>query len=174
MNIHPIFVHFPIALLTIYAILEILPIKKLQNSATAENIKSFLVVFGALSSILAYWTGGLAGEGIENGTLRHLIGVHSFFAGITVVIFIVIASLYSVRFISRAPIGARLMNSKIAPLWRLKLKVARMLDRRSILVSLAAVGLIALTITGGLGGAIVYGPDADPIVKLVYKIFVGN
>lgn len=39
-------------------------------------------------------------------------------------------------------------------------------------IVLALLGLGALMITGALGGAITYGPDADPIVSIVYKIFV--
>ena len=37
---------------------------------------------------------------------------------------------------------------------------------------LALLGLIAITITGGLGGAIVYGKDVDPIVSFIYKLTV--
>lgn len=41
-----------------------------------------------------------------------------------------------------------------------------------LLVLLSLLGLCSLMITGALGGAITYGTDADPIVSIVYKLFV--
>jgi len=43
-----------------------------------------------------------------------------------------------------------------------------------VAIVLALAGLVAITVTGGLGGAIVYGPDADPFFKLVYHFIVGS
>ena len=34
----------------------------------------------------------------------------------------------------------------------------------------SALGLVAVTITGALGGALVYGPDVDPFVSLIYRL----
>jgi uncharacterized membrane protein len=73
MNLHPIFVHFPIALLTIYALLEVfIPLKvkvfkvcKWQNTKLYallvnpiwKHIKAFLVIFGAVTVIPTLLTG---------------------------------------------------------------------------------------------------------------------
>lgn len=43
--------------------------------------------------------------------------------------------------------------------------------RSPFLPFLALIGLIAITMTGALGGAIVYGPNVDPVVKFVYSLF---
>jgi len=36
---------------------------------------------------------------------------------------------------------------------------------------LALLGLVLIIITGGLGAAIVYGPNVDPFVNFIYSIF---
>lgn len=41
----------------------------------------------------------------------------------------------------------------------------------AILGTAAALGLVAITITGGLGASIVYGPDVDPVVHFIYSLF---
>jgi len=40
-----------------------------------------------------------------------------------------------------------------------------------IVYVLAIAGIIAITFTGALGAAIVYGSDVDPIVKIIYGLF---
>ena len=37
-------------------------------------------------------------------------------------------------------------------------------------ILLALVGLVCITITGGLGGTMVYGPNADPFFGVIYKL----
>ncbi len=38
-------------------------------------------------------------------------------------------------------------------------------------ISLSILGLIMLTITGGLGGILVYGPNADFVTSFLYTLF---
>jgi len=35
----------------------------------------------------------------------------------------------------------------------------------------ALIGAVCLTITGALGGAMVYGPTSDPFVSFIYTLF---
>jgi len=58
MNVHPIFVHFPIALLTIYALLELIQFKKVTSWNPWFYIKASFVVFGAIGTYAALFTGG--------------------------------------------------------------------------------------------------------------------
>lgn len=36
---------------------------------------------------------------------------------------------------------------------------------------LALLGIIAVTITGALGGAISHGANTDPVVQMIYNLF---
>ena len=79
-NIHPIFVHFPIALFTIYALFEIIRIKRFETTDTITYIKSAFLIIGSISSMLAVPTGELVGETMEDGPLGRLLETHAFFA----------------------------------------------------------------------------------------------
>ncbi len=125
MNIHPLFVHFPIALLTLYALFEIfIPIKirafkllKKENTVFYKwlidpvwnSIKAFLVIAGTLIAFPTLQTGELAEEVFRDAAtspelfhqsqVAQLIEVHSTFANITVGIFAVLAVAYIVRIV---------------------------------------------------------------------------
>lgn len=178
MNIHPIFVHFPIALLTLYALLEILRFRFIQRVPGMFSIKAFLVIIGSLGAFVALQTGELVEDAFRSGssTVRQLIETHSAVATSTFVIFGLLALAYIIslfntyaaqssftRFVSQNPF--------LASVWRILSNAAGFIMRPSVLVILAVLGLLAVTVTGALGGAIVYGPDADPVVRLVYGMF---
>ena len=129
MFLHPIVIHFPIALLTVYSILEIIRFKN-------TNIKSLLVFLGTLGAYASALTGP-AGEGI------HILDMHRLFALITITIY----SLISINYIDK-----------------------EFIKRPKILVTLAILGLMSITITGGLGGTMVYGTSFDPFMAPVFKL----
>ena len=153
MNLHPIFVHFPIALLTIYALLECLRFKKLMQWEPWFYIKGSLVILGFLSSIATY----LSGDAIEHdftkiASLARLVEVHSSFAFVTVLVFGLISAAYAVVWAKWKPLET----------------LAKRLLSVYVIVPLALVGLVLVTVTGALGGAIAFGPDIDPLVTFVY------
>ena len=96
MNIHPIFVHFPIAFLTAYALAEIVWYKKITIQEWWWNLKATLLTLGTLGGFLALQTGEMAEElrGHSN-----IIEIHSTYAAITMWIFSIILFAYIVRFI---------------------------------------------------------------------------
>lgn len=190
MNIHPIFVHFPIALLTLYAVLEIaIPLKikafrlfkwdtsprfekmyQLLTNPVWTSIKAFLVLVGTVLTFATLQTGEWAEEiyrstGV-NGTsqIGRLIETHSTFADFTMIVFSVLAVGYLAQILWNTytltlqkytfipAISNIILHPKVAPL-------------------LAFVGIIALTITGALGGAIAHGPNTDPVVQMIYGWF---
>lgn len=145
MNIHPAFVHFPIALLVLYTLIEIIPFSLWFPKIKWDTIKMFLLSVGFLSIIPASVTGGIASELIGES---NLVEAHERAALATSVIFFgAVALSWYGHFKGRA-----------VPLrWGLKF--------------LAVIGLVAVFITGSLGAAIVYGSDVDPIVSFIYQLF---
>lgn len=172
MNIHPIFVHFPIALLTIYAFMEIIRIKKLNDLPYYFYIKASFLIIGTLTSFLALWTGGMAEDAMGNQGNK-LIEMHSTFAVISVWIFVILALAYLNSWIQKSPLNAKILqikNETILKIWNLKVKIANKILSSPISIILALIGLTTITITGALGGAIVYGQYVDPIVKFIYNL----
>ncbi len=145
MNIHPIFVHFPIALLSIYAIIEILPLKRLLPVVPWNIIRDFLLYVGALSILPTVVTGLMAGQIMGASPI---LEVHERAAFTTSAIFLITAVLSIV--------------------WR---KGEESLTKEITFKVLALLGFIGLFVTGALGAAMVYGTGNDPIVSLVTWIF---
>jgi uncharacterized membrane protein len=166
LNLHPILVHFPIGLLTIYALLEFLRLKQLRNPSMFV-LKAFLVIVG-FASACATW---LSGQLIEHdhGTLMHpeLLGIHNKISLLTTLTFGLLAAAYLVQVLQKWKLPV--IRGLIAPFDSL----SRLITQRWPGPVLAAIGLILLTLTGALGGVIVYGPQLDPFTNIVYQLFRG-
>ncbi|MBP6910344.1 hypothetical protein KBC03_01990 [Patescibacteria group bacterium] len=82
-NLHPIMVHFPIALLTIYSLLEIASLfRKVRHNRTVWYIKLFLLLVGLISIQAALTTGEAAGD--AGFGVRDIMERHENFANISV------------------------------------------------------------------------------------------
>ncbi len=169
MNIHPIIVHFPIALLITYAIIEILPLTKWYPRFPWDPIKFFLVFFGTIGALAALGTGSLA-EHSSQWTLRSVLSVHKTFAGATTVIFGILAGAYAVRWFTLQYLELLPGFSGVFSFFR---KIADFILKRRIAIPMAIIGLAAMLVTSVLGGIIVYGPNLDPFTKFIYSIFFG-
>lgn len=90
MNIHPIFVHFPIALLFFYSVGEFLILFPFVKEKNKWKDLLFVVLFvGVVFSLFTLQTGEVAEHLInaERGSdLRNLIEKHALFASISVYI----------------------------------------------------------------------------------------
>ncbi|MDB5194354.1 MAG: hypothetical protein JWN50_368 [Parcubacteria group bacterium] len=144
MDLHPIFVHFPVALLTIYAVLECIRFRKVLEKPYWFYVKAMFVIFGSLGSVAAYITG----PDVHGAPL---VSMHQTFATITLIIFAIIGITYLLE-------------------WWKPSRYSLFVMRPYIIIPLAILGLIAVTVTGGLGGAIVYGTHFDPFMAPIFKI----
>lgn len=176
MNIHPLFVHFPIGLLVVYSILELggYFLSALRRNMWAFPVKAFLLFAGVLSAFAALITGGIAEEIIEEtGSFSSIVEVHSSFAVATTVLYLVLAAAYLNRVFDRNRWFDRIvvMNRFFAWGWNKKKYLAHLILDTWLLPVLALLALITITITGALGAAIVYGPSADPFVSFIYHLF---
>ncbi len=147
-NIHPLLVHFPIALLFLYSVIKILPFQKFIPSVAWKDIERALLFFGFLGSLAAFFTGGIAEHLVQPN--HQLVEMHSNFALLSVIIYGVLL-LYSEVFSFLKPSYARFSDGIVAKI-------------------LALAGLICISITGMLGGVMVYGLSADPLAPLVLRL----
>jgi uncharacterized membrane protein len=158
-NIHPIFVHFPIALLLIYSIIIILPLHHWLPKTNWKDIGNVLLILGFLGGAVSAATGE-TGEEIMGES--KLIEMHALFASLTLWIFGLLI----------AEVVLDIINKKI-PLGSIKKYIGfiiGVLGNPVVKIILAIVGLIVLTITGMLGGAIVYGTTADPFTAPLLRV----
>ena len=142
--IHPIVVHFPIALLSVYVIIEILAaITKKEIVITMARV--FLGI-GAISILVAALTGNYsahfmrAGHVLNEQTMQ-MIEAHETFATLTIWYFSILAVLHMYFFI-QIDIKKRFARYKTAI--------------RYIAAVLAIAGGISLFYTGATGGELVF------------------
>lgn len=173
MNIHPMFVHFPIALLTLYAVMRLIPRKWIKEYAWWDGAVAFLAFVGWPMTILSAVTGGIAEGIVKDKVPMELIEKHEMFAGLTIVLFFLFFGSELVKVFQRCGCGNNLAskNALFAFLWKIKQKAAHIILDTPLVKVLALAGIVLLTFTGALGGSIVYGPEADPIVSAVYNLF---
>lgn len=163
-NLHPIFVHFPIALLFIYSIIKVLPFDKWFPKVSWKHIEMTLLTLGVLSAFVAASTGETA-ERLEQPD-RQLVEAHATFASITI-------WLYGLLLVGEF---LKFFNPKIALklnipwLNDLLLFIEKVLTHRVFSKVLAFLGFVAIFVTGLLGGAMVYGTSADPLAPFVLKL----
>jgi hypothetical protein len=161
MDFHPFLVHFPIALLVVYSILETFLVGR-KNPDFWNSFKDWILFFGLVGAFLSLLTGSIAEENllVEND----IVGAHEFFAQLTTAIFsFLLVVRVSLRLFSKKP---ELLENGLG-FMKQPLLLA---NNRFVLSGLALLGLISLSFTGALGAALVYGPKGDFIINFVIKI----
>ena len=141
---HPIVVHFPIALLSVYVIVEILA--SLTKKEIIITMAKVFLGIGAISLIVAALTGNYSahfmrtGQLVDTATLQ-MIETHETLATITVWYFSILAVLHMYVFIQMG-IKKRFLRYKTTI--------------RYIAAVLAIAGGISLFYTGATGGELVF------------------
>jgi len=178
MNIHPLFVHFPIGLLVVYSVLEIGAYvwPTLRRQTWVFPVKTFLLFAGVLAAFAALVTGGIAEDLIETNPRAFILAVHSPIATVTTLFYIILAAAYTVRLFDQKGWGNIIVgnNSFLIRILNLKRYLSSLVLDTWVLPVLAFLALVGMTVTGALGAAIVYGPNADPFISFVYHIFWVN
>ena len=165
LNIHPAIVHTPIGLLTLYSIFEVLRFKKLLDRSYWFYIKAVLVIVGFGGSLLAIGSGLLIKSEFVGDKV---VEMHFWFGILTSILYGIIAFSYLVAWVQKEIYPFRLLKTS---LWKFLVRLEIFIQKGWLLVPLSVVALMAIFITGALGGAIVYGPEVDPMVSLIYHWF---
>jgi uncharacterized membrane protein len=160
-NLHPLIVHFPIALLMTYSVFELIRFKKISGQPYWFYLKAILVILGTLSALVAYQFGEIARELIPGGRGNPLVSQHQNWAKISIIIYSIIVAGYSVQWLKQ--------KYKI---WSFLIKLQTWITESPLILLLALAGLIALSITGALGGIIVYGVGVDPFADYITKLLI--
>lgn len=176
---HPIIVHMPVAFLTVYALLEILTACFVRfNTKTIFYIKCFLVFAGMIGVSGALATGEVASYLNRDSVPRSILHAHEewaeFTAGffwIPIIIYVVMTLSYERSYFEAKMVSWFGQQKFITTIFNFSKKVSSLIERnRWLLVVVAVVGLITVTVTGALGGAMVYGPNADPFIETVISL----
>lgn len=170
MNIHPIIVHFPVALLTLYAIFELARFSFLTRQEYWFYVKASLLILGSLSSFLALATGDTA-KAVGGFKGSKVVEMHETFAGITGWIFGLLAFAYLIAWANRANLFMKFRASTpIATAWSFATQISRFLLKSWVVIPLSLLGLCTVVITAGLGGALVYGLKFDPFMAPIFRL----
>lgn len=157
MNIHPLIVHFPIALLTVYTLAEVARFGFVRRHPAWFTVKAVLLIVGSLGSFAAMGSGLIAAQIFGN---EDVVFVHKSLAVSTASVYFLLALSYLIQWLDR--------NGRM---WPGLARFERAVFRAPVTIILALIGMVLLTMTGAMGGALVYGPEMDPIVSFVYHLF---
>jgi uncharacterized membrane protein len=164
-DIHPILVHFPIAFLFIYSIIKILPFKEWFPKIAWRDIERVLLVIGILGAFASLATGDTAKD--INRSNNQLVEAHSTFADIATWLY---GALLFGEVVSVINIYITRLDQKYSLLLKITFFLEKVFCNKSFSTIIAFLGLISITLTGLLGGVLVYGTSADPLASIVLKI----
>ena len=172
---HPLVVHFPIALLLVYAAAEVIRLPIFRRISWWKDLKGTLVILGSIGALAAVETGDSASHALSKNAspwLKSALERHEQFAEITLILFSILALGYLLRWISKSNYFSEYKNKPAhqKTLYCVE-KTCGMLLAPSVSFLLALIGLASITITGALGGLIAHGP-IDPIAKLMAKLLL--
>jgi len=163
-NIHPIFVHFPIAFLMLYSLIKVLPLRRWVSYISLKAIERTLLIAGILGGFFALQTGELA----EHLTrpVRSVVEMHSAFANASVWIYGALL-LGDLMVICGSYINSKVQNKTILDIYG---TLVIFLTNKYLVIVLAILGVITITLTGLLGGVMVYGTTADPLASVILSL----
>lgn len=168
-SLHPLLVHFPIAMLFTYSVIQILLILFKQDQKKFQLSLCILLLVGVLG-------GGASlssGEALESLRGENaLMELHAFFATTTIWIYAAILIAMLVMYIYKFDnIKKYIKNSSLHKFITILYNISNIIVSPKIIVILSFIGLVTLSITGALGGALVRGPESDIFINFIYNLF---
>ncbi len=158
MNIHPVLVHFPVAFLTVYALLELVPFKKITKQPYWFYVKFYVLFFGVIGAGAAI----LAGQAIENNFgPSQLVSLHSKINETASFLFGLLLVAYLVEWITRER-KEHMIQRIVGPLWKFFLWIRNLLYPVAVRIAISIIALFLITLGAALGGLIAFGPSLDP------------
>ena len=125
------------------------------------------MIIGLLGAFVALSTGYVAAEQNRDALERNVLQAHENFAVLTTTAYGILAASYIILLLSEF-----YPSLKDYSLFRLLSLLEKFFIETPFKYILVIIGLIAITITGALGGAMVYGPGIDPVVTWIYNMVV--
>lgn len=163
-NIHPLIVHFPIALLLLYSVLRVVPFERFAPSMAWRQIRQVLLLAGVLGAFAASTTGEIAERLVRPD--RAIVEMHSSFAAASTWIYGLLllgeVLFYINRYLAK--------KSQVYAFSKVLIYIEGILTNSAFTWILALCGLLAISLTGLLGGVMVYGTSADPIAPAVLNL----
>ncbi len=171
---HPLLVHFPIALLSIYALMEFVPQRFVSKFSWWQGTKIFLLALGVFSAVPTMIAGDIDSQLPERMKVHNLVEKHEMFALLTVNLFMVLLGAYVVRLLEGTRSLAKWLSflGPLAKIWKLIHWISKFILRTPARLMVVIVALVFLAIAGGLGASIVYGPNVDPVVNFIYNLIM--
>ena len=164
-NIHPIVVHFPIALLVIYSIIKIFPFRKWFPNVAWRDIERLLLLIGVMGAFLSLSTGEQAEDFSRPN--EDLVGAHEFFANFSTRTYLIILIGEFANYLNTKNFS---LINKINYLPKILAWVEKILTNKNLVLVLVILGFISLFLTGVLGGVMVHGTTADPLAPFVLEV----
>lgn len=166
-NLHPIFVHFPIALLFLYSLVKIIPLQKWIPKVNWKDTERVLLVVGFLGAFLALATGETAEHLVHPD--HQLVEMHSTFASLATFLYgLLLAG--KIAFVLNHSEKVKSFFTTYPIVQKILSFIEKFLNHRKFTIFLALIALITIIIAGLLGGAIVYGTTADPLAKIILPL----
>jgi len=163
-NIHPIFVHFPIALLFIYSLIKILPVKRIFPKIQWKDVERILLTCGVIGAFFALSTGEAAEHLVRPN--HQLVEMHALFASASTWLY---GALLVNEFFEIVR-SSKYFKSIPSAVQHIMVFINQIFANRAFVVCIAILGLVCICITGMLGGIITYGTTADPLAQPLLTI----
>lgn len=143
--------------------MRILPAEKWLPRISWKALRLILITFGEIAALIAQTTGETAEHlGQHN---RQILEMHSLLAQVSVVIYAILLTGELLFFLNHY-LSAKI---KYKPLLKFLEIIEKIFSDKTLAIILSTAGLITISLTGLLGGVMVYGVSADPLAPIILK-----